>query len=313
MIADARMSPRRRRRLPHLVVVVALVLLHLAAGASEAQELVRTVGRLTVRVDLSQGYPGGLLVVHLSSRRPLGHAVAVFGGRRLPFFSSARGPRALVPVPVGHPAGPAVLGIEVRGRRRRERFPVTVTVEPRAYAARTVVIPEHKRAFFAQTRRLRDSRELLLKLRTETPVQHWNGPFRPPVDAQPLSTFGEDRTFIGGSPVEGMMDSVHGEYHRGLDYPVPAGTLVQAPAAGTVVLAETLSLTGQTVVLDHGHGLLSVFYHLGSVEVREGQWIEGRTPLGVSGESGIAASPHVHWGVYVHQTAVDPRALAALP
>jgi murein DD-endopeptidase MepM/ murein hydrolase activator NlpD len=123
-------------------------------------------------------------------------------------------------------------------------------------------------------------------------------------------SFGSPQTWVGGSPVEGMMDSVYGEYHRGLDYAVPEGTTVQAPAAGTVLLAEPLALTGNTLVVDHGQGVISVFYHLSRIDVVPGQPVEARAPMGLSGDSGLAVSAHLHWGVYVSGVAVDPRVLA---
>jgi murein DD-endopeptidase MepM/ murein hydrolase activator NlpD len=66
------------------------------------------------------------------------------------------------------------------------------------------------------------------------------------------------------------------------------------------------------VFLDHGQGVLSVFFHLGRIDFQEGQALEGRFPVGISGESGIAAEPHVHWAVYIHGVAVDPRVMERL-
>jgi murein DD-endopeptidase MepM/ murein hydrolase activator NlpD len=172
-----------------------------------------------------------------------------------------------------------------------------------------VVIPEERRALLLSPRRVRDSRQLLLMLRTLTGYQQWRGAFQPPVDVQPETSFGSPQTYVGGSPVEGMMDSVYGEYHRGLDYAVPAGTTVQAPAAATVLFAGSLTLTGHTLVLDHGQGVISVFYHLSRIDVVPGQQVEGRAPVALSGDSGLAVTPHLHWGVYVSAVAVDPRVL----
>jgi murein DD-endopeptidase MepM/ murein hydrolase activator NlpD len=107
--------------------------------------------------------------------------------------------------------------------------------------------------------------------------------------------------------VEGLTDSTYGERHRGLDYAVPAGTPVLAPAEGTVILAERLALTGETLVLDHGQGVMSAFFHLGRLDAASGQPVARQAALGLSGDSGIAWAPHLHWAVYVHGVAVDPR------
>jgi murein DD-endopeptidase MepM/ murein hydrolase activator NlpD len=189
---------------------------------------------------------------------------------------------------------------------------VQVTVAPRSYPARTVVIPEAKRGLAMQPGVVREGRQLLLLLRTVSAVQQWSGPFKAPVDAPPEHSFGSPTTYIGGSPIESMSDAIHGEFHRGMDYPVPEGTIVQAPAGGTVLLARLNALTGGTLLIDHGQGVLSAFFHLGRIDVREGQAIVGRTPLGLSSDSGIASSPHVHWGVYVSGVAIDPRVMESL-
>ena len=103
------------------------------------------------------------------------------------------------------------------------------------------------------------------------------------------------------------MDAIFGEYHRGLDYDVAPGTPVKAPAAGTVLFAGPLGLSGRTVVVDHGQGLVSVFSHLTDAGVRQGERVDAGGTVGTSGESGIAAAPHLHWAVYLLGVAIDPR------
>jgi murein DD-endopeptidase MepM/ murein hydrolase activator NlpD len=190
---------------------------------------------------------------------------------------------------------------------------VAVEVHPRSYTPRVRIVPDEQRALLALPGRARDSRVLLQALHTITPARAWSGRFQPPVAAaDDGSGFGGASTYLGGSPVEEMLDSIHGEYHRGLDFQVSPGTPVAAPAAGTVLLARALALSGLTVVIDHGQGVTSVLYHLSRLDVREGQRLDAGAPVGLSGFSGLAIGPHLHWGVYVHTVAVDPAAFAKL-
>ncbi|HEX6737067.1 MAG TPA: M23 family metallopeptidase [Vicinamibacteria bacterium] len=289
------------------------ILLLLPAPTLRAQVVTRAAGEFQLSVDTSLAFPGGLIAVRLSSRRGLpALAFAVLDGRRCPFFAEGRDWRALVPVAATDPAGVRTLGIDLRSRRGRRLVPFTVEVPARAYPARTVPLPELKRPLLAEPGVVRDSRRVQLLLRTESPLRRWIGPFRPPVDAPPVFSYGAPTAYPGAAAVETLTDCIYGEVHRGMDYPVPAGTVVQSPAAGVVLMASTLPVTGQTLVLDHGQGVLSVFFHLGRLDVAEGQLVEGRFPIGVSGDSGIAAEPHVHWAVYVHGVAVDPRVLERL-
>jgi murein DD-endopeptidase MepM/ murein hydrolase activator NlpD len=118
--------------------------------------------------------------------------------------------------------------------------------------------------------------------------------------------FGESRSYGDASPVESRIDALYGEQHRGLDYAVPVGTEVRSPAAATVLFAGPLVLSGQTVVLDHGQGVVSVLLHLSRVEAREGDPIAPGALVGFSGESGLAPEPMLQWRVYLHGVAVDP-------
>jgi murein DD-endopeptidase MepM/ murein hydrolase activator NlpD len=133
-----------------------------------------------------------------------------------------------------------------------------------------------------------------------------------PVVTPPTDTFGEKELYIGGSPVEMMMDGGFGETHRGLDFPVAAGHAIQAPAGGNVVMAEPLLLTGNTVVIDHGQGLVSMLCHMSQLEAQAGQRVAAGARLGLAGETGLATFSHVHWATYLHGIAVDPAVVMKL-
>ena len=277
-----------------------------------AQTVSRRIGLVTNSVDEGLAFPGGLFVVRLQSRRAIGPVAASFDGMRCPFFSTRRGLRALVPIRPTLAGGTTLLGIEVQGRRGRQRIAVPAVIAARDYPPRSVTLPDVKLALLLRPGAVRQSRQLLLALRSLSTVQEWRGPFKAPVDADPVYGYGAPTRYTGAANVEMATDSLFGEYHRGMDYLVPPGTVVQAPAAGRVVLASPQILTGNTLVVDHGQGVLSVFFHLSRVDVKEGDWVESRTPVGLSGDSGIAAAPHLHWAVYVHGVAVDPRVMENL-
>ena len=297
-----------RRLLP-----VFLILIALGASPLPAQTVVKRVGMVTVTIDQGLAFPGGLFVVRLLSRRGIGPVVASFDGLRCPFFATRHGLRALVPIRATLPGGPTTLGIELQARRGRQRIAMPAVVAARDYPPRSVTLPDDKRSLLMQPGAVRQSRQILLALRTVSPEQEWRGPFKPPVDAEPVYGYGAPTRYVGAANVEMATDSLFGEYHRGMDYLVPSGTVVQAPAAGHALLAAPQILTGNTLVLDHGQGVLSVFFHLSRLDVKEGESVEGRAPVGLSGESGIAATPHLHWAVYVHGVAIDPRVMESLP
>src|SRR5262245_24758926 len=297
----------RMTRLP-----AALVLLAASASPAPSQDVFRQLSGLSVTVETAHAYPGGVLVVKLYSQRPIGPSTVAFDGRRATFYPSARGLRALVPVPVGAPAGTRLLGLEVQGRSGRRRIPLEVEIAARTYPQRDLQVPEALGPLLDRPEATRDGRRLLSLLWTETPNAERPLPFKPPVSGTPGAGFGVRWVFADVPALESRLDSIHGDDHRGIDYPVAAGTTVVAPAAGTVLFASPLVLSGETLVLDHGQGILSVFFHLGRIQVGEGERVEPGRPIAVSGESGLALSPHVHWGVYVHGVAVDPAVILSL-
>ena len=281
-----------------------------AATPAPAQEIVRKVGRVTFRVDASQAFPGGVVVVRLASRGRLGTAWALLDGRRAPFYSDRGVPRALVPVATTTEAGPATLGVGIASRGGEQRIAIPITIAARDYRPRHVFLPEDKRAILGRPETGHDARRLLAALRAES-KDPAPGLLLPPVGATG-SGFGELRTHTGAAEVESRTDALQGERHRGLDYAVPVGTPVRAPAAGTVLLAGPLSLSGETVVIDHGQGVVSVLQHLSRVDVRTGDPVPAATVVGLTGDTGLAPEPMLEWRVYLHEVAVDPNVLGAL-
>lgn len=102
--------------------------------------------------------------------------------------------------------------------------------------------------------------------------------------------------------------------HIGIDLAVPIGTSVIAPASGKVILAEpNMVLTGGTVMIDHGYGITSVYAHLSAISVKPGDVLAQGQEFAKSGMTGRANGPHLHWGVYWFETALDPGLLAPVP
>lgn len=278
--------------------------------SAPAQEVVRRVGRVTFRVDVSQAYPGGVVVVRLGSRGRLGSAWALLDGRRAPFYPDGGVPRALVPVAVASEPGPATLGVGIAARGGEQRVAIPIDIARRDYRPRSIFLNGPKGALLEVPEATRDGRRLLALLRTESPKPS-PGLLLPPVDAAGAG-FGEYRSYSGYADVESRTDALQGERHRGLDYAVPAGTPVRAPAAGTVLHAGPFVLTGETVVIDHGQGVLSVLLHLSRATVRPGDGVPAGALVGASGGTGLATEPMLQWRVYLHGVPVDPSALAAL-
>lgn len=137
---------------------------------------------------------------------------------------------------------------------------------------------------------------------TLSPEKYWNGPFLRPSQGRVSSEYGVRRYYNGV-----FADNY---YHRGVDYAASTGSPVVAPAAGRISLvgrvADGFELHGNTIGIDHGQGVGSIFIHLNSIAVSEGDIVQPGQTIGTIGSTGVATGPHLHWGVYVNGVAVDP-------
>jgi murein DD-endopeptidase MepM/ murein hydrolase activator NlpD len=103
------------------------------------------------------------------------------------------------------------------------------------------------------------------------------------------------------------------ELHSGADYAMAAGTPVAAVADGTVVLADDLFFAGNAVFIDHGDGLITMYFHLRDLKVKAGQDVKQGHSIGVVGSTGRVTGPHLHLGVRWHGARIDPALLLADP
>jgi murein DD-endopeptidase MepM/ murein hydrolase activator NlpD len=137
-----------------------------------------------------------------------------------------------------------------------------------------------------------------------TPQKLWKGAFLRPNDGEVSSVYGVRRYYNG--------EFAEDYYHRGVDYAGGYGSPVIAPANGYVRVVGTVDqgfrLHGNTVGLDHGQGVVSIYLHLSKIYVKEGDFVTAGQPIGAIGATGAVTGPHLHWGLYVNGEAIDPVA-----
>ncbi len=129
---------------------------------------------------------------------------------------------------------------------------------------------------------------------------YWQGQFLWPVEGELNTEYGLFR-YTNGSKTPSR--------HPAIDIGAPKGTPVQAPAAGRVLFAAELANTGNTLVIEHGDGLKSLFYHMDSLSVAEGDMVERGQQVGTVGSTGYSTGPHLHYEVRLFQNSVNPMRL----
>ncbi len=128
----------------------------------------------------------------------------------------------------------------------------------------------------------------------------WNEPFVPMPNAAITAAFADRRTYLyNGQPVD-QQD------HLGFDMASVEHDKIPASNAGKVVLARYFGIYGNAVVIDHGYGLMSLYGHLSSIEVKEGQIVERNQEIGRSGKTGLAGGDHLHFTLLLQGLPVNP-------
>jgi murein DD-endopeptidase MepM/ murein hydrolase activator NlpD len=133
-----------------------------------------------------------------------------------------------------------------------------------------------------------------------TPSILWSGAFTQLSNSKVEANFADQRTYIYNN------EPIDSAYHLGFDLSVTKRYPVEAANGGRVVHAGDLGIYGNTVILDHGLGLFTLYSHLSSIDVKDGESIKQRQILGKTGETGLAGGDHLHYGVYLHGVAVLP-------
>jgi murein DD-endopeptidase MepM/ murein hydrolase activator NlpD len=230
--------------------------------------------------------------------------VEAFGHPQAAFRVSPTTWRVLIGIDLDTRAGTHDVTIETGQPDAAEKTTYPLLVKPKAFPTRRLTVaeafvnppPEVQARISAEATRL----EGLWATVSATP--RWSGPFVRPVADPANSAFGS-RSILNGQP-----RSPHG----GADFLSAAGTPVHAPNDGVVVLAGDLYYTGQTVVIDHGLGLLSLFAHLSEIDVAEGDVVRADQIVGKVGSTGRVTGPHLHWTLRLAGARVDPLSLLAV-
>ena len=159
-----------------------------------------------------------------------------------------------------------------------------------------------KEVFLAVNNHLRKENDDRITAITKkaTPSAQWKGAFVQLSNSKVEANFADERTYTYNGEA---IDKAH---HLGYDLSVTKRYPVEAANHGTVAFAGDLGIYGNTVILDHGLGLFTLYSHLSAIDVKEGDAVKLRQALGRTGETGLAAGDHLHYGVYLHGVAVLP-------
>ncbi len=256
---------------------------------------------LTLRLDPPVAAQGRTQLLAVTVSEPVGVLTATLGGRPLTLARSGDEYWAVIGVGAGAAPTATVLSLgaaDLFGHRAdvTATHSITLYKYPEEYLrGDSVDLPPEKVAL------LQFGASEIAFLDTifapVTPDVLWRGAFMVPLQGRQTSPFAIRRSYNGGP-----LDS----YHGGVDIAGNTGAPVAASARGRVVLAEDLKVRGGAVIIDHGLGVYSCYYHLSQISVKKGQIVERGQTVGLVGSEGLSTGPHLHWELRVTGNAVDP-------
>ncbi len=241
--------------------------------------------------------PGGIALVDLPAQSIAPRAE--FLGHRVMVLRTYAGWLAVVGIPLT--TTPGVKTLEYSDAPNR-RVRLTFTVQAKHYREQHLTL-DNKRMVEPTPDDLKRIDEDTRRIKVA--LAHWrdssavNPLLAPPVAGERSDSFGA-RRFFNGQPRKP---------HSGMDIAADNGTPVTAPADGVVIETGNYFFNGNTVFIDHGQGLITMYCHLQRIDVTPGTALERGTRIGAVGMTGRVTGPHLHWGVSLNQAFVDPALL----
>ncbi len=286
-------TARRAKHTPCalLVTVLILVLASTLHAKNASPNIVVTSSRSVMR-------QGETIRLTLQSSEEITRVTVRFAGRAWLVYSTGPGTWVTIvgtdpTMPVGKLSatieGLTAAGIVVRARRE-------LTVAKVAFPSRRITFDPDVQKLVTPEAVARERRAVQEALRVLHPEALWEDPLLLPVEGRISSPYGVLSIYQG---------RVSG-FHGGADIAADAGTPVRAAGRGIVRLAEALPLSGNAVMIDHGLGVVTSYFHMQEVRVSAGQRVDKGDIVGLVGSTGLATGPHLHWGLRVNGVNVDP-------
>ena len=242
-------------------------------------------------------YQGSVLFVRVAGDEGGAAPTVTWEGKSWKLCPGSEGWETVLAVGIDS-SGPKPLKVQLADGSALQR---TIKVMTRDYGHQSISLSESTLAGYDDPQNKADDDAILRALLADTRERLF-GDFIYPVDAPQSSGFGLKRTYNGWKK----------GWHKGLDLAGYEGDTVVAPADGVVLHTALGVVNGNTIVLSHGDGVGSSYFHLSRIDVRQGQTVRQGDPIGAVGGTG-GFSPHLHWEMRVHGVPVHPQAFFAIP
>ncbi len=276
-------------------------------GSGNTTEATRVIDGLAAPVpqvhaegQLTAGDPLGVRVQWPADAATVTDVSVSFDGTSEPLLRTTDGARAIVPVPLATPPGAYTLAVSVTdefGITHRDTRSVAVGALPGK--VEMIHLPPKVAATDTAEAWAQEQKAFAAAFAKGAPRPAWKAPFEMPIKGVDSAGFGSARRYAPGGPVS---------RHTGLDLAAAEGTPIHAANDGTVVLARKLPISGNTVAIDHGDGVVSLYFHQSKILVHDGEAVTRGEVIGQVGSTGLSTGPHLHWEMRVNGVPTNPLA-----
>ncbi len=247
---------------------------------------------------------GGTLTVFVDSANKLTHIELEAFGRAQPVYHVWHEVhehffRVFLGIPIFLKAGKhriLIRGIDVFGQKLE--IYADVQVKDVRFPVQNIRLSGKKRSLLNEAILQEEVEIIRNKLKLKDKKVYFVSDFLMPVRGRISSSFGVGRRYGSGKI---------SSYHKGVDIVGSRGTAVRAANGGRVMLSAKMKSHGNTILINHGHGIHTIYCHLDKVLVRKGTWIKRGKIIGRVGSTGISSGPHLHFGISVNEVRVDPQ------
>lgn len=249
-----------------------------------------------IRIKPQAPRPGDTVAIYVKNALP-GEPGGSFAGQELHFAPHENGYVALVGLDAFAPAGDYALQLVGQGEQAWYPFEQSLTVSASSFPTQTITVPQELSDLLEPSIRAKEDAFLSSIYGNFTEEKQWDGLFQVPVtDTLVTAPYGGGRSY-NDQPVT--------IFHSGTDFDGEVGTPILAAADGTVVFDDLLELRGNAVIIDHGWGIMTGYYHLSESFVDKGERVLAGQGVGAGGSSGLSTGPHLHWELRVMDVPVD--------
>ncbi len=221
---------------------------------------------------------------------------ATFLQKPVLFYADGLHLRAIVGIPVNQPLGVYTFFVSYMENGEPKTHEQKIKIIPGGFPVQRIWLKKKMKDLYTYEGIQHEYDLIGAALKTETPEQLWEGVFGEPSKGKITTKFGSQRVVNGEK----------GSNHKGVDFAPGFKKPIFAVNGGTVSLVQKFKMHGNTVIINHGQGVSSLYLHMNAFAVKAGDTVKKGDVIGYVGSTGVATGPHLHFALYVHAVAVNP-------